>query len=157
MIQRKQSVFLALAALLAAATWLFPVSTTTNDRAQVVFMTYGLVASDGEALDEAAIKIPFHILLSVVAIALAVSIFLFRNRPRQIRVVRGTYIIVLAVIAFLFISDRSVQAYMAGSGTFDHTYGISFIAPVIVLILAVLAERAIKADEELVRSMDRLR
>lgn len=157
MIQRKQSIYLALAALLAAATWFYPVSTTANERGEVIFMTYGLATSQGESLEEAAVKIPFHVLLSVVGLALVVSIFLHGNRPRQIRVVRGTYLIVIAAIAFLFISDRSVQAYMAGSGPMVHSYGPSFVLPLIILILAVLAERSIKADEELVRSTDRLR
>jgi hypothetical protein len=37
------------------------------------------------------------------------------------------------------------------------SYGLSFVLPIVALVLSFMAERAIKADEELVRSADRLR
>ncbi len=70
---------------------------------------------------------------------------------------RGTYLLILATIAFMFITDNSVKAYLGPDGQVDHSYGLSFVMPIIALILTFLADRGITADEKLVRSMDRLR
>jgi hypothetical protein len=155
--QRKQSVFLLLAAMLAFATWLFPVATYEVGERAYEFRTTGLFVDDGVELADRAMKIPFSIILSVLGTALLVTIALYNNRPRQMRFVRGTYLLMLGVIAFLFITDNSMQAYLEGIGEVESNYGPSFFMPMLILPLAFMAERAIRADEELVRSTDRLR
>jgi len=157
MIQRKQTLFLALAALLSFTTWLFPVSTYERGGDTYVFMTSGLVGPDGVVVEDPEMKVPFHIILTILGAALAVSIFLYSNRLRQMRLVRGTYLITLAVIAFTFITDNSIRTFLSGVGPVEHSYGLSYFIPLLVLVLAFLAQRAIKADEDLVKSMDRLR
>ena len=97
---------------------------------------------------------PFSILLSLLALALVIAIFMYKNRPRQMRFVRGSYLLMLAIIAFMFITDNSVGAYLEGA---ERTFGLSFVMPLVALVLTVMAERGIRADEKLVRSMDRLR
>ncbi|MCB0770383.1 MAG: DUF4293 domain-containing protein [Flavobacteriales bacterium] len=155
--QRKQSVFLLVAAMLAFATWLFPVATYEVGERTFEFWTTGLYVDGGAEFTDRALKIPFSIILSVLGAAMLVTIALYRNRPRQMRFVRGTYLLVLGVIAFLFITDNSMQAYLEGIGEVDSNYGPSFFMPMIILPLAFMAERAIRSDEELVRSTDRLR
>lgn len=157
MIQRKQSLFLLLAALLALATWLFPIATYQRGEALFELRTTGLFTADGVEVNDVALKVPFAPVMTVIGVALAGCILLYRNRQRQMRFVRGTYMVVLGAIAFLFITDRSVQRYLEQGGTVHGSYGLSFVLPLIVLVLAFMAERAIKADEELVRSADRLR
>ena len=157
MIQRKQTLFLAIAALLCLATWFFPVSTYDHEGGRFVFSTRGLFGPDGAKVEEAVVKVPFHAVLSVLGGAFLVAVVLYRDRSRQLRVVRATYLITLAVIAFVFITDNAIRAYIGQGGGPEHRYGFSYFAPLLVLVFAFLAERAIRADEELVRSMDRLR
>lgn len=157
MIQRKQTIFLAIAALLSAATWLFPVSSFQRGADSYVFATKGFVGPDGLLLEDPAPILPMHILYTVLAVAFAVSIFLYSNRLRQLRLVRSTYILILALLGGTFIIDNSFNAYLSGSGAVAHTLGISYFLPVLVLVFATLAYRSIKADETLVKSMDRLR
>ena len=66
-------------------------------------------------------------------------------------------VLLLAVIAFMFITDNSVQAYLGTSTQIVHQYQLSFVLPLIAMILTFMADRGIQADEKLVRSMDRLR
>jgi hypothetical protein len=155
--QRKQSLFLFLAAVLALSTWLFPVATYERGQESFAFLTTGLFNGDGTPITDVGIKMPISIVLTVLGVALLAIIFLFKDRPRQIRFLRGTYLLTLGVIAFLFITDTSLQGYLAQGGTVVSHYGISFYAPVFMLILTFLAERAIRGDEALVRSADRLR
>ena len=72
---------------------------------------------------------------------------------------RATFLAVaaLGVIAFLFITDNSMRAYLERSGEVVSSYGPRFFLPMVILVLAFLAERGIRKDEELVRSVDRLR
>jgi len=155
--QRKQTVFLIIAALLAFATWAFPVATYQQGQEQYVFRTAGLFDATGAGIEEVGLKAPFHIVLTVIGLALLGFIFFYTNRPRQIRFVRGTYLLTLATIAFLFITDNSIQTYLEPGGAVLRHFGASFFLPLGTLIFSFLAERAIRADEDLVRSADRLR
>jgi Sec-independent protein secretion pathway component TatC len=157
MIQRKQTLFLLLAALLALSTWLFPIATYQTPGEVYKLMTHGFYTLDDVLVPDASPKVPFSIILSILGAALIFAIFMYGNRKRQMRFVRGTYLLILGAIAFMFISDNSIQAYLGTDAQVEHSYGLSFIMPLIALILTFLADRAIKADEELVRSMDRLR
>ncbi|MCB0765434.1 MAG: DUF4293 domain-containing protein [Flavobacteriales bacterium] len=157
MLQRKQSLFLLLAGLLAFSTWLFPVAEYESASGLHTLRTYGLFTADGAEVNEVALRIPFGVLLSVIGAGALACILLYGNRPRQMRFIRGTYLLMLAVIAFLFITDNSVQSYLAQGGGAEGHYGLSFYIPLVVIVLLFLAERAVKADEALVRSMDRLR
>ncbi len=155
--QRKQSLFLVLAGALAFSTWFFPVATYDQAQDTFVFRTNGLYTGEGSELADVGMKVPIGIVITVVGLALLAIIFLYKDRPRQIRFLRGTYLLTLGVIAFLFITDTSFQGYLEKAGTVASHYGVSFFAPVLMLILTFLAERAIRADEALVRSADRLR
>lgn len=156
--QRKQTIFLLLAALLAFGTWVFPVATYDTAEGSYIFRTSGLFNAAGQAVEEVALKVPFNVVFTVIGAALALFIGFYGNRPRQIRFIRGTYLITLAAIAYLFITDNSIRSYFEdGAAAVVSHYGISFFLPLGTLLFSFLAERAIKADEELVRSADRLR
>ncbi|MBK9273214.1 MAG: DUF4293 domain-containing protein [Flavobacteriales bacterium] len=157
MIQRKQTLFLALAAVVAGLANLFPFATYSVADVQVVFRSTGLFLGDGAPLEEASPKVPFAAVLGLLAVLPLVTIFLYRDRARQVRFVRFTYLFALGALAFGVITDRSIQVYMAGRGEVEVAYGPAFAAPVLVLLLAFLAERGIRKDEALIRSMDRIR
>ncbi|HQV52498.1 MAG: DUF4293 domain-containing protein [Flavobacteriales bacterium] len=157
MIQRKQSLFLLLAALLAFATWLFPISSYKRNDGTYQLKTLGLYAEDGVEVADVGLRIPFAAILTVIGAGLLFCIFLYKNRTRQMRFVRAAFLLTLAVTAFMFITDNSVQAYLMVDHVLVSTYGLSFYMPLAILVLCVLAERSIKADDALVRSADRLR
>ena len=157
MLQRKQSLFLALAALLAFSTWLFPSASYQRGETTYELRTSGLFTTEEVEVVDVGLKMPFSIVLTLLGVALLVTVFLYKGRPRQMRFVRGTYLLMLGVIAYMFITDRSVLGYLEEGGAVSASYGLSFILPIVALVLSVMAERAIKADEELVRSADRLR
>ncbi|MCC6399515.1 MAG: DUF4293 domain-containing protein [Flavobacteriales bacterium] len=157
MIQRKQTLFLALAAAVAALANLFPFATYTVGDLQVVFRSTGLFLGDGTVLEEASPKVPFAAVLGLLAVLPLVTIFFYKDRTRQVRFVRFTYLLSLGALAFAVITDRSIQVFMSGRGAVEVAYGAAFAAPVLVLVMAFLAERGIRKDEALIRSMDRLR
>lgn len=121
-----------------------------------------LVRSE-KAMDEVALladgvyTLNDHIALLVVfglAAALAlVSIFLFRNRKLQLRLVLFTLIGVLigiGLIAGLFLQQ-------GGELSDQLEGGLGIILPFLSILFLILAYRFIRRDDKLVRSMDRLR
>jgi hypothetical protein len=85
MLLRKQSLFLLAAGILALITWGFPVATYHQAHEAFVFRTTGLYGANGVALEHIVMKVPFSIILTILGLALLVSITFYRNRPRQMR------------------------------------------------------------------------
>jgi hypothetical protein len=155
--QRKQTVYLVIAAGIAFMTWLFPIATYTVAEGQWKLMTDGLLDPSGEVDPFRRLKMPFQWMYTVLGAALLVSVLFYGNRPRQWRFVRGTYLLALALVAFQYITSNSVLAELASGQRVERVFGPVFYAPMVVLLLAFLAERAVRSDEALVRSADRLR
>lgn len=89
------------------------------------------------------------VITGFLSIALSIAvIFFFKNRPLQIRI---GYVIVLLqllmcfLIGYYFYLDKGQQLSVLNA------------LPLISLVLQVLAIRAVKKDEALIKSMDRLR
>ena len=88
----------------------------------------------------------FSTLLSIIAI------FQFNKRQNQYVLGRLNMIINLILLGlFVYQSLSNNIEYYNFEG------GVGFLLPVITIVLLVLANRAIKKDEELVKSVDRLR
>jgi hypothetical protein len=91
------------------------------------------------------------IFLAVIALISLAAIFLFKNRVLQMRVV-----LINGIISFLYVAFMAFGVTMhALNDKFTPQPGI--ILPLFLLIFNFLAHRSIKHDENLVRSMDRLR
>lgn len=144
MIQRIQSVFLLLS---SGAFWTeFALPFATSD-----------VASPG-VLSDMVYNIqdsPILLALTVIGgLATLAAIFLFNNRSLQKRLsyVGVVIAILLPLVAFLLIyNERTGEAL----GVIND--GLGIYPPLVALIFAVLAGRAIGKDDKLVKSMDRLR
>lgn len=135
MIQRIQTVYLFLAAVLNISVFFTPI--------------YRHAVNDPQAW----IGVGFAISLTLSFLIAGASIFLYQNRNLQLRVVKsGTYIQIVA-IGFA----AGILFSLGGFGTFlwQEVLGSGLI--VVALVLYWLAGRAIKKDEELVKSMDRIR
>lgn len=94
-----------------------------------------------------AISVTFAMIIA------AISVFLYKNRPLQLRVVKfGTYI---QIIALGFATG--VLFSLGGFGVFlwDESIGVALL--ILSLVMFWLAGSGIKKDEKLVKSMDRIR
>jgi len=95
------------------------------------------------------VTMTIHIIIMLLTFG---SIFLYKNRVRQMRVIS------LAIILIL-LNSAAVAAYVA-TDNFDG-YGISItwatFMPIVSIILDMLAVKAIGVDEAKIRSLNRLR
>lgn len=99
------------------------------------------------------IGIGFAISLTIVMVSAIVAIFLYNNREFQLKVVKfSTYI---QMIAFGFATGVMFSLGSFGVHLWREALGFGMIA--FVLIFLWLAGKGIKQDENLVKSMDRIR
>lgn len=148
MIQRIQSVYLLLVAGLLIASMCLPVGSIIDlNGAASVFKPLGLMIGDTYQSTWGL----FGILMLAAIVAFA-TIFLFKNRILQIRMVIFNSLLLigyyLAFLAFFFVlrNDETLfQLHWA------------LCLPLIAIILNYLAMRAIGRDEAMVHAADRLR
>jgi len=155
MIQRIQSVFLIIALALIALMFAFPLAQFSGSN-QIFYklMHNGLYQISDKSFILVQFKYFLSVFIGLAELLLLISIFLFKNRLIQIRICWFS-ILVLAVVATLeFILYNSIL----GKGQFSsHALTWTAIMPVFSVILTYLAIRAIKKDDDLVKSVDRLR
>ena len=145
MIQRKQSIWLLIAALCGAGVFYFSL------------YQYHVVENGVEILKVLRVNDHYPSLLNALVFTLLplVTIFMYGNRKRQAAM---TFVNVLALCSFIpmtlaRVSGLSELVPPPANGS----YWIGAVLPVIALVFTILALFGIRRDERLVKSMDRLR
>ncbi len=98
------------------------------------------------------VLIAMSLLFYISAILTFVTIFLFNNRKLQFVMGRLTILINFILLGVLIFYSQNLSGEIEVSEK-----GIGLLIPIFAIVLVVLANRAIKRDEELVKSVDRLR
>ncbi|WP_046746044.1 DUF4293 domain-containing protein [Kordia zhangzhouensis] len=137
MIQRIQSIYMLLVAgICGGLTFVFSLYSLENE--------VEVFAKDD----------PLYLGIFVASAALAlITIFLYKNRKLQF--VLNRFNILLHLILLGIFVYRMLN--LSGGIEKISEKGIGVIIPIISIVLLVLANRAIKKDEDLVKSVDRLR
>lgn len=128
----------------AGLTFVFSLWTNTQNNSA----TYLLDLFSGVSILEKLTPVLFFTsaLLSIV------TLFLFKNRQLQFVLGRLNILINLFLLGVLIYLSQTLSGEALVSEK-----GIGMFFPVIVILLLVLANKAIKKDEDLVKSVDRLR
>ena len=145
MIQRKQSVYLFIAALLNAGVFYFD-----------LYKTHTIVnGADTVGQLRVADHFPSLLIALVITLLPLVAIFMFNNRKRQIGMSAVTIVSTLAFIGLLLwrVTDLAKLTPPPSNGT----YWVGSVLPVISMVFVFLAIMGIRRDEKLVKSVDRLR
>lgn len=157
MIQRIQTLYLFLAAVAAGVmVFLFPLAGFYGDSAVLELWITGL---RNLAKVDAPVRLsPFVSYLGaflslVVGIQSLIILFQYKNRMRQLRLLRIAWLANIILVVFLFFESNLV----AKGAEVAPEYKAGIFFPVISLVLLLLAQRAIQADERKVRAADRLR
>jgi uncharacterized membrane protein YiaA len=136
MLQRIQTIYLFLAALISGVL-IFFVSLWSNEAGESVFVEEVLIAM-GLFLGSAVLSF--------------ISIFLFKNRKLQFVLGRINILLNFFLLGVFVYWSLTVPGEMEISEK-----GIGMFVPVLSIVFLVLANKAIKKDEDLVKSVDRLR
>ncbi len=147
MIQRIQSLYLLLVVVLSGALSYVPLFITETLSAPAnptssVFLESGISSN-----------ILYVVLNSIAGFLAFITILLFKNRRLQIRLSNLNMLIICILTGTIFyFSD---QTKTTADAVVHYGYGCYF--PLAQLVFTFLAMRAIRKDEALVRSADRLR
>jgi hypothetical protein len=151
MIQRIQSLYLLLTTALLIAVLFIPFGVFQTSYGVCEYTAFSIAGIAGKS----ALPLWSLPLLILLSSTLAFStIFLYKKRSLQIRV---------SLINSLLISILSMGAagilFMVKSDIFlaEFKIGVGFALPILALLFNFLAIKAIKKDEKLVKSWDRIR
>lgn len=153
MIQRIQSIYLLLSAVCLGLMFVFGFAEFTSAEGMWIFTIMGLDFGTGEP--ENFMSVPFYIIVSLLMLYNIIVVLMFKNRKRQLFFGRVNYLLHASLIAFLHIAVyRIPKAFEEIS---EVSYGVGVFLPAVSLAFIFLANRGIKKDEDLVKSLDRLR
>ena len=144
MIQRIQTIYLLIATILSGGSiFLFNLWTTNEE---IKFFVMDSFSSNNTLL------VVMAVLFFLSAALTFVTVFQFKKRQLQFvlgRLAILTNFILLGIIVY-FAQNLSGEINVSEKG-------IGLLIPIFTIVLVVLANKAIKKDEELVKSVDRLR
>ncbi|NAS32486.1 DUF4293 family protein [Flavobacteriaceae bacterium R38] len=136
MLQRIQTLYLLITAIIAGG---------------LIFLLNLWVTVDGEII-YAKNEILFLGLFESSALLAMITIFLFKNRKLQFVLNRLNIILNFILLGIFVVRSLSIS----GESNISEK-GIGMLLPIISIVFLVLANKAIKKDEDLVKSVDRLR
>jgi len=141
MIQRIQSLFIVAAAGLGISLFFVPVIVFAGSEELFIVNAAGFTGAN----------IWYFSLLSILCILpLFIQLFMYNNRKKQILIGKISILMwILWILLFMLI------VYLNEIANFSLQFGAIF--PFLIVIFILLANRNIKKDEELIRSIDRIR
>lgn len=151
MIQRIQSVYLLLTAILMAVTVYSPLLILQGSDMTSTFRCIGIYEEPFEPIYWTCGVLFLAIISALLSF---INIFLYKKRKVQIKVCN-----IISLLIILFYATVGIYYYTGSSklGITNITITYGLILPVIALIFNILACIKIKADERLVQSLNRIR
>lgn len=168
MIQRIQTLLLAIAILVNTSTIFLPLWQFTHGSEAEVVTGMHVQAHNGDSQISSAFSFVdnahpgrwVHLLFFGMTIAasalIAVVIFLFNDRIKQMKwAYIGIVLILLEILALVLLTLRG--PYIIPESSEQAAVQFGFAMPVVAVMLVWYAAKRIQADEDLVRSVDRIR
>ena len=162
MIQRRQTIFMLLSAIISALLFIMPLASFNANGNIMQFTIFG-IRNPIETLSlTTTYTWPLVILTFLMTIVPFVTIFLYKKRELQVRLCRLNMLSTLIFIGLVFLYYESdilkvIAAVEGDTYQLDVAYFIGMAIPLINLVLEIFAIRGIKKDIELLKSVDRLR
>jgi len=150
MIQRIQSVYLFLGVIAIAMMYFFPIANFYGDMHFFYLELTGVSDDTFVSIN----TIPLQVVSLLTIVLMTISIFLYKNRSLQIRLIRFTVLLSIGFIIILYFGYIDTIKKDAGV---DVQYKIGIYFPLIALLFQILTMRAVMSDEKKVRAADRLR
>ena len=150
--QRAQTIYLALVIISMSLTLMLPFAIFPLESEDITFNLFGLSPES----DSASVWFPYNIVIALIIGLALFGVTQFKNRKRQLNLGKINYLLILGMVVMLFI-DTSRLAGELGLSEDRIKYQFGLYMPVIAFAFTFLANRSIKKDEELVKSVERLR
>lgn len=158
MIQRIQTVYLALASIALIVLYFFPLASYLSELSySKLYLTHLASLTPGvEPVVKNSVVLPLAIFNGIIALIGLVSVFVYKKRPLQSKIVKLCILMtIIMIVLVFFVYAPLISRLTATEAVFTDGYGLYLI--LLAIVMFVLANRAIIKDEKLVRSADRLR
>lgn len=154
MIQRIQTIYLIFVAGLVACAAFLPLASFAGGGEEFTLYAFGLQTTNGETVQP---TLYMGILLVLAMILPVVTLFLFKRRMLQIRL--GVVEMILLLGAQIMMGIYYFLSYRVFSSFEFHAQSVKIplVLPLLAMIFAYLAVRAVFRDELKIRSMNRIR
>mgnify|MGYP006273172401 CR=1 FL=1 len=152
MFQRIQSIFLILAFIVSLGYFFWPLALFPTGSGEIVLSIKGFSTGKGETL---SLLYPYLILSGIISFLILYQLFSFKKRIRQIQT--GKAIILLSVLWYGLGLIHFYTYFQDFKVLLTAKPHVSLFIPLVIIVLVILANRYIRKDEELVRSVDRIR
>lgn len=156
MIQRIQSLYLFAVSIIMGLMFFFPIAGYYGELNALKFNLLSIknMVPDSTLAFSPYTTFPLLVLvLGIIIISIAI-IFQYRSRLKQMKWIKINILLnIILIIGIFIIYSRWLQSTSDASESFQ----TAAFFPLISLMFLVLAYRAIRKDEKLVRSADRLR
>ncbi|MCL2413515.1 MAG: DUF4293 domain-containing protein [Bacteroidales bacterium] len=155
MIQRKQTIFLVISLLAFVSLFIAPFASFSVGT--VVTCYVGILGMQGGCEFSGFMFVIMQILTTLFMSLVGISIFMYKKRPLQIRLCATAFIINVFLVGTMFITTTIFSNTFGLSKDNPMSYLFPTYIPIITLLLVGAATRAIRKDEALTRSLNRLR
>ncbi|MEE1315724.1 MAG: DUF4293 domain-containing protein [Prevotella sp.] len=152
MIQRIQTVYLLLAAILMFACACLPIGTFApkNIGADIQMYNICIIHGDSGAWDYTTIGLAG--LLAAGFITSVFNIFGYKNRKAQSR-----KCLIAIILMLLWVGLYAALIHIISSDAYNFTFSYAALLPIASIIMLFLARKGIIHDEKLIKSIDRIR
>ena len=157
MIQRIQTVYLILVAVLMTLAAVLPVAEYFDVAKNIVYQLdmRGFIQLNPDGTFLSAISTnPVTFIFGIILVVTIMTIFKYKNRKQQFRLCTVNFLLILIYTIVLAVVIFVGKNKLVGT---ELTLKIPAVFSIVALILNYLAMRGIAKDENLVKSMDRLR
>jgi len=152
MLQRIQTIFLSVAFIISLGIYVWPIAIFPAESNDLIFTVRGFLSDSGEVI---TLLYPFLILSGIISFLILYQLFSFKKRIRQIQT--GKAIIILLVIWYGVGVTHVYNYFQNFEILLTIKPHITLFIPFVLVILILFANKYIRKDEELVRSVDRIR
>ncbi|MFN4122865.1 MAG: DUF4293 domain-containing protein [Flavobacteriales bacterium] len=157
MIQRIQTIFMLVAVMFVVPLLYLPFATISGqDDILYVMKIWGVYAKTGDVSSHMLNLLPVMLAFVLSFLIPLVNIFLYKRRKMQIRYNGFAILTNTILIAVMFYFIEKTNDSLAIEGTHPD-YGFALFLPAVSIVMLFLANRNIKKDEALIRSVDRIR
>jgi hypothetical protein len=158
MIQRIQTIYLSLVFVAMALLFAFPLAQFFSENGAYVLSVKGLqnMVPGGPDVFNPLIYIPLILFSAGIGLLALFTIFQYKNRLFQIKLTNiGVFLAIVLIMGIFFLYIPMIEKKISIVPDYSKAFGIYL--PLVALVFMVMANRAIKRDDKLIRSSDRLR
>jgi hypothetical protein len=154
MIQRIQSIYLALSIILGVLCFFVPYATFNLSGNHIADITATGVVFKPDAIITAHINMMLlTVNIALIVLLSFVTVFLYKKRRIQMLLVKINMVCVIVSVVCMFLYADIIKAAINA----ETKYYFAAAFPILSLVFLYLALRAINNDENLVKAADRLR